>query len=259
MALIAMCCWDTVENGRSEYTQATLNSLAETVDRALHRIIVVDNASCEETKAVLNHYVKLGVIDQLITLDENVGTAKAINKAWELREPNEHCVKMDNDVVIHYKGWVDELEIAIQRDPNIGIIGLKRKDCWENPNHDNPFYRSTLEMLPHEAGQPWIVIEKVRHVMGTCQMFNSKLLDKIGYLYQPTLYGFDDCLAATRSEVAGFYNAFLPHIDIDHIDTGATEYQGWKEKVSGQAMIEFNRITQGYRNGDINIYSESTW
>lgn len=259
MAMIAMAVFDTVENGRSEYTQATLNSLSETVDRALHRIIVVDNASCDETKAVLNHYVKLGVIDQLITLPENVGTAKAINKAWELRQPNEHCIKMDNDVVIHSSGWVDELEAAIERDPNIGIIGLKRKDCWENPNHDNPFYKSELKMLPHESGQPWIVIEKVRHVMGTCQMFNSALLDKIGYLYQPTLYGFDDCLAATRSEVAGFYNAFLPHVEIDHIDTGETAYQGWKEKISGDAMVEFNRITQDYRNGKRPIFEQANY
>jgi hypothetical protein len=149
------------------------------------------------------------------------------------------------------------LEAAIARDPNIGIIGLKRKDCWENPAHPEPFYRSTLEMLPHVAGEPWMVIEKVRHVMGTCQMFNSALLDKIGYLYQPRLYGFDDCLAATRSEVAGFYNAFLPHIEIDHIDTGETAYQGWKEKHSGEDMAAFNSITQAYREGRRPIYEEA--
>jgi hypothetical protein len=163
---------------------------------------------------------------------------------------------MDNDVVIHQSGWADQMEAAIARDPNIGIIGLKRKDCWENPAHPEPFYRSTLEMLPHVAGEPWIVVEKVRHVMGTCQMFNSALLDKIGYLYQPRLYGFDDCLAATRSEVAGFYNAFLPHIDIDHIDTGETAYQGWKEKHSGEDMASFNSITQAYREGRRPIYEQ---
>ena len=102
-----------------------------------------------------------------------------------------------------------------------------------------------------------MVIERVRHVMGTCQMFNSALLDKIGYLYQPRLYGFDDCLAATRSEVAGFYNAFLPHIDIDHIDTGANAaYQGWKEKHSGEDMHLFNSITQAYREGRRPIYEQ---
>jgi GT2 family glycosyltransferase len=256
MALIAMAVWDTEQNGRTAYTHETLRSLGKTVDMTRHRVIVVDNGSCDATKQLLARYESEGRIT-LITLPENIGTARAVNRAWQLRNTGEHCVKMDNDVVIHANGWADQLEEAFRRDPNSGIIGLKRKDCWENPNHPEPFYRSELAMLPHVAGERWMVIEKVRHVMGTCQMFNSALLDKIGYLYQPRLYGFDDCLAATRSEVAGFYNAFLPHIEIDHIDTGETAYQGWKEKHSGEDMVAFNQITQDYRNGKRHIFEEA--
>jgi glycosyltransferase involved in cell wall biosynthesis len=256
MAIIALACWDTKENGRTAYTKRTLESLLDTVDSDRHRVIVVDNGSRDATKEVLSFYAKYKLFN-VITLPENIGTARAVNKAWQLRNAGEHCIKMDNDVVIHQRGWADQLEAAIARDPNIGIIGLKRKDCWENPDHPEPFYRSTLQMLPHVAGEPWMIVERVRHVMGTCQMFNSALLDKIGYLYQPRLYGFDDCLAATRSEVAGFYNAFLPHIDIDHIDTGETAYQGWKEKHSGEDMAAFNAITQAYREGRRPIYEEA--
>jgi hypothetical protein len=57
--------------------------------------------------------------------------------------------------------------------------------------------------------------------------------------------------------VAGFYNCFLPHIDIDHIDTGETAYQGWKEKHSGEDMAAFNSITQAYREGRRPIYEEA--
>jgi predicted RecA/RadA family phage recombinase len=63
---------------------------------------------------------------------------------------------------------------------------LKRKDCWEHPEHEQPDLRSTLFMLPHQSGERWIVGERVFHVMGTCQMYNSAFLDKIGYLYQPS-------------------------------------------------------------------------
>ena len=257
MAMISMAVFDTTENGRSEYTQRTLESIYQTVDSALHRVIVVDNASCEKTKNILNHHVILGTIDQLITLDENVGTAKAINKAWELRQPNEHCIKMDNDVVIHSSGWADEMELAIKLDPTIGIIGLKRKDCWECPTR-NDFYKSEMKLLGG-GNYKWLPIEKVNHVMGTCQMFNSALLDKIGYLYQPRLYGFDDSLAAVRCQVAGFYSCFLPSIEIDHIDTGETPYQKWKEKHSGEDMRTFNEIKNAYINGTKPIYSEPTW
>ena len=254
MALIAMAVWDNEENGRTEYTARTLDSLYKTVKYG-HRIVVVDNASCAETKHILKGYE--GIIE-VITLPENIGTARAVNIAWQLRAKGDHCIKMDNDVVIHSKGWVEDMENAIGKDPTIGIVGLKRKDCWEEPSRDD-FYKSELQMLPHVAGEAWVVVERVNHVMGTCQMFNSELLDKIGYLYQPRLYGFDDALAAIRCQVAGFYSCFLPHIEIDHIDTGATAYQGWKERHAGEDMAEFNRLKQGYLNGSINVYSAATW
>jgi GT2 family glycosyltransferase len=254
MALIAMAVYDTEENKRTEYTAKTLESLYLTVNTRKHRIVIVDNGSCNATQDLLTKAARI----EVIRLHENIGTAKAVNKAWQLRKPNEHCIKMDNDVVIHQSGWVDQMEQAIAIDPTIGIIGLKRKDCWEEPSRTD-FYQSKLQMLPHVAGSPWVVVEWVNHVMGTCQMFNSALLDKIGYLYQPRLYGFDDALAAVRCQQAGYYSCFLPHIEIDHIDTGATAYQGWKERHAGEDMAEYNRLKHGYMDGSISIYSEATW
>jgi GT2 family glycosyltransferase len=254
MALISLAVWDTEENGRTEYTAKTLETLYLTVNTRKHRIIIVDNGSCEATQKLLNKAARI----EVIRLHENIGTAKAVNKAWQLRKPNENCVKMDNDVLIHSRDWVEDMERAIKLDPAIGIVGLKRKDCWEEPSRTD-FYKSSLEMLPHVPGEPWLVVERVNHVMGTCQMFSSALLDKIGYLYQPRLYGFDDALAAIRCQVAGFYSCFLPHIEIDHIDTGATAYQGWKEKHAGEDMAEYNRLKNGYLSGTIPVYSEATW
>jgi GT2 family glycosyltransferase len=255
MALIAMAVFDNEDNDRTKYTKQTLQSLMSTVNLAKHRIHVVDNASCAATKRLLKDFEPYITIH---TNGQNLGTAKAVNIAWKERAAGEHCVKMDNDVLIHQSGWADDLELAIALDQSIGIVGLKRKDCWEEPNRTD-YYKSQLEMLPHVAGEPWVVVERVNHVMGTCQMFNSALLDKIGYLYQPRLYGFDDSLAAIRCQVAGFYSCFLPHIEIDHIDTGETPYQGWKEKHAGEDMAEYNRLKHGYMDGSINIYSEATW
>ena len=248
-----MCCWDTIENQRTKYTKATFESLLDTVDKRKHRIVIVDNASCKETKDLLE---KCGMYQgvTIITNEKNLGTAEAINLAWRLREPGENAVKMDNDVVINHVGWADELEEAILRDPRIGQCGLKRKDCWENPSHPDPFYKSELIMLPHGPGTRWIVAERVNHVMGTCQMYSSALLDRIGYLCQPKLYGFDDSFASARSLIAGFINVFLPHIDIDHIDTGDTPYQKWKEGHAGECWTEYHRVIDGYKTGKISIY-----
>jgi GT2 family glycosyltransferase len=252
-ALIAVACFDTVVNNRTWMTRETLLSLQKTVDLNKHRLFVIDNASCQATKDLLNEFKSL-IPFTLITNEENVGTARAINQAWKQRGPEEHCIKMDNDCVVHQSGWVEILEEAISRaSEQLGIVCLKRKDLAERPYIEG-HYKSYLHMLPQEAGQRCIIIEEVNHAIGTCQMYNSKLIDKIGGLYQLSKYSFDDSLAGVRAEKAGFISCFVPYIEIDHIDPGGTEYTKWKADHAGELMEEFNRVRAGYKDGSIDIY-----
>ncbi len=263
MALIAMAVYCTEENKKMEYLRECLKSLVKTVDFTKHRILFVDNNSCEPAKLAIQDFQN-EIIDQYcyslskgnknITLSENIGTARAINKAFHLRRPGEHCIKMDDDVIIHQSGWVDQMEEAIRREPQIGIVGLKRNDLMEYPGHPNADFRSELIMLPHVPGERWMIAERVKHVMGTCQMYSSALLDKIGYLWQPSLYGYDDVLASFRSSIAGFINVFLPHIPIDHIDPGGTPYQTWKEKDAADNARLVSNIVDEYISGKRPIY-----
>lgn len=188
--------------------------------------------------------------------EENIGTARAINKAWAYREPGEHCVKMDDDILINSGHSFDEMERAIELDPQIGQVGLKRKDCWEFPGHENADYKSELKMLPHTPGHPWIIVETVKHVIGSCVMHSSALLDKVGYLYQPSLYGYDDVIMSHRTHLAGMYSCFLPHINIDHIDDGTTPYQDWKHKHSGEQTQKVIDLVHEMYNGTKPIYYE---
>jgi len=254
--LIGMAVHDSPENKRAEFTMRCIDQVLQSIEATgfNHDLYIIDNAStCPKTRKYLRNVSDHPSVI-LITNEKNIGTAEAINKAWRYRQPGQHCVKMDNDVFIHDLKWIDQLRDAIEREPTIGICGLKRKDCWEHPEHEQPDLRSTLFMLPHQAGERWIVGERVFHVMGTCQMYNSAFLDKIGYLYQPSLYGYDDVLAAHRAAAAGYWSVFLPHIEIDHIDPGDTPYQKWKEDHSSEVTQEVIRISREYRNGSRPIY-----
>lgn len=254
MSLIAMAVFDTVENGRTEFTEQTLHSLLRTVDLHKHRVIIVDNDSCKETKSVLDDFSAHFAV---IHLGENIGTARAINRAWQLRHEGEHCVKMDNDVVIHEKGWLDQMEFAVKKQPEIGIIGLKRKDLAEYPGHPDQNFRSQLIMIPHERGEKWVIVEAVGHVIGTCQMYSSALLDKIGYLYQPGIYGFDDVLSSYRSHACGFWNVFLPHIEIDHIDPGGTPYTDEKREYVKAYVRDVHIRGHEYLNGQRPVWEDA--
>jgi len=255
MALIAIVTYDTPENDRAWMTRDTLDSLSNTVDLHKHRLFIVDNGSCEETLSLIRVLPNRWPNTTLIENGENIGTARAINKAWMHREPDEVAVKMDNDVVVHQDGWLDIIEETFLREPSIGILGLKRKDLDERPGNPISHYQSVLHMIRQEKGERWIVVEYVNHVMGTCQAYNPLLLEKIGYLEQgDTPYGFDDALSAIRCKVAGFKSAFLPCIEIDHIDPGGTDYCKWKTDIAGKNFTAYNEAKDDYFNGKRPIY-----
>lgn len=253
MTLIAMAVHDTEENQRAKYTKQTLESLIETVDLNKHKLYLINNNSCKETQDLLNKYCWINTLLNIYVIDntENLGTAKAINQAWYLSDKGETLVKMDNDVVINNYGWVEDMETAM-RLGGYGIVGLKRKDLMQHPNaKDN--WKTQLKMLPHQKGEPWIVVEESEDIIGTVQMFNPSLINKMGGLMQAGVYGFDDTLACIRAKLLGYKLAFLPHIDIDHIDVGGDAYTEWKRKYAADKTKEFYEIKQGLINGSIPI------
>ena len=265
MALIIMACYDTEENGRSEYTERTLKSLAQTVNWDRHRLVIVDNGSCSRTKQLLNDCVLdmwltmpdyTTIKPHIITNPTNLGTARAINQGIRLRNPGEYVVKADNDVEWHSAGWVDEMEAAIERDTGIGILGLKRKDIDFDANHTDPSYRSELVQLPHAPGETWITVERGPSIMGTCTMFNWRLLDAIGFMRTCGIYGFDDSLFSLRSGLAGFWNAYLPHIVIDHIDTGDNPYTQVKQQQAGAVWDEYHKLHAAYVDGTRPVWED---
>ena len=257
--LILMCVHDTLENKRSWMTKATLQTLLRTVnwdEDKWHRLIIIDNGSSDP--ATFTSYRAIAEIlpvssFELIMSKKNIGTAAGINLGLQKRFPEEHALKIDNDVTIHQCDWVDWIEEVFSRDPSIGICGLKRKDLIESPFISGPF-KSKLRMLPHSQGQRWIIVEEVNGVMGTCMGMSSSLLNRIGYLNQPGLYGYDDSLASVRAKVAGFKRCFLHGFEIDHLDPGGDTYCRWKIEEATKWKADFDAKKALYESGAIDVY-----
>jgi GT2 family glycosyltransferase len=257
--LIAMAVHDTEENGRSEYTKTTLRDTI--IPMLIHdgiRVCIIDNNSCIESKKIIEQYSKKWCLNNVFTVianTENIGTAAAINQAIGLREPGEHVIKIDNDVLIHSKTWALDMAEAAERHPfKIGVLGLKRRDLEQRPGHPTGFFNSTLNMLPHKPGEKWFVFEQTEDVMGTCTLLPWWLLDKVGYMRQPGVYGYDDVDMCIRSTLTGHANGFLCGIDIEHLDEGGTDYTEWKKKEAARMGEEFQRLKDGYVSGAIPTY-----
>jgi glycosyltransferase involved in cell wall biosynthesis len=254
MSIIAMAVYSTEENKKDKCLEKTLASLHKTVDWKKHKIMLSINGYTQTTKDII--YMWGNIIHSVYWNETNLGTAEAVNKCWASRTENEHCIKIDDDIVIHYEGWVEELEAVVAIDPKIGQAALKRKDLRQCPQEESEWFKSELVMLPHKAGERWMVVERTLDIMGSCVLHSADLINKVGGLRQFGLYGFEDSLCSIRSRCAGFYNVFLPHIEIDHIDEGGTEYQKWKEKEASLAWQKFLDLAKAYEAGKEDLYHQ---
>lgn len=267
MSLIVMVVFDTVENDRTKYTRQAIASLHRSVDTSggKHRVLIVDNDSCLETKNVIQYAIDTYENWEVYRCIKNIGTAEAWNMGVRQRMPGQHVIKIDNDIVINgCDNWVEQMEEVVRIEPTIGQVGLKRKDCSETTTNPAKFYRSVIQQLPHVPGERWVIVEKQFHVMGSCVLHSSALLDKIGFMYQIGLYGFDDSFMSARAIKAGFQPVMLPHIDIDHIDGGDNPYTQHKQKLAndvwaaGQYISTMNDINAGryYYDGNTKQLTE---
>lgn len=257
---IIMASYATETNNRLDYAMQTLIGLIENIDFNKHELFISDNGSCQDMVDFYNDFrldFNSRFYKKHLTISyngKNLGTAEAVNLGIRTRKPNQYVIKIDSDVTIDTEDWVEEMEECFERYPNLGILGLKRTELIQHPEHENPAYRTKLKFLPHERGESWVVLEICKDIIGTCTMFNPKLLDKIGYMFQPSHYGFDDNLISLRSELAGFENAFLPHIPIVHLDNGEGEHVKEKQKHAGEVISKFGEIAEDYKSGVRDIY-----
>ena len=255
--LLCMCVYDTEQNGRYQFTKTTLEKL-DLIMSANWRgqpFLIVDNASYAPTRDLLDRFAKHRTnYIEVLHLEENLGTAGGLNEGIKRLQPGQHLLKIDNDMVIRTKSWIDDLEFTVERMPEIGLIGCKRVDCIEYPNHPDAHFRSTLEMVPHNRGEKWLIVEKAPHIMGNCVLYSSALIQRIGGFYQFSVYGFEDSLYCTRSLTAGFQNAFLPHIEVDHIDPGGHPYQKEKEALAGKYINRYFQLAQSIARGERSYY-----
>jgi GT2 family glycosyltransferase len=255
-ALAAMVCWN-----RKEISTQTIESYIETgpvVEADLH---VVDNGSndgmAEWLKDNQERLEKHNVFCHFN--DSNIGTANAINMIWKERTPTQHCMKIDSDMLWPEKGWFNAMLEVFDYTENVGIVALKREDLWESPVHPDPFYRTKILEIARQDGTSFR-IEVAQHTLGSTWLVRSSLLNSIGALRQPGLYGFDDSLYCLRAKIAGYACAFVPDVPVIHNDKGEAggetnaKYTRWKLSSAGIDMQAFEKLRDAYQSGALDAY-----
>lgn len=103
---------------KAEFTFQCLRSLMREVDLGDTEIVVVDNASSDETPRLLSH---LGGVVRVVRNEENRGFVDACNQGAAVAR-GRYLVFLNNDTVV-LPGWLGHLIETVEGDPAVGAVG----------------------------------------------------------------------------------------------------------------------------------------
>lgn len=101
-----------------EYTFQCLRSLLREVDLTTNEIIVVNNASSDETARLLAHF---GALVRVLNNETNRGFVDACNQGADMAR-GRHLIFLNNDTQV-LPGWWRALVETVERDERVGAVG----------------------------------------------------------------------------------------------------------------------------------------
>ncbi|CUU08634.1 Glycosyltransferase, GT2 family [Candidatus Kryptobacter tengchongensis] len=201
-----------------------------------YEIIVVDNASTDETKDYLSSLsATIGEVVKVITNPQNYGFPKAVNQGIALSR-GEYIVVLNNDVIVTDK-WIERLIAHTIDDPTIGIVapmsnyvsGLQKLDGAEKfylkgeKVDEISLLKFSEDLYQKNKGQKLIF----PRVAGLCMLIKRKVIEIIGGFderFSPGNFEDDDfCL---RTVLAGFKIAIAKDVFIHHFGSKSFNANG---------------------------------
>ncbi len=205
-----------------ELTASCLNSLAtHTDDSVSYEVIIVDNASTDDTRNLLG---QLGGDVRVILNDTNIGFGPACNKGAEAAN-GEAILFLNNDTNVT-PGWLHALWKSLCADEQLGALQPRllypdgrlnsagdlvfRDQCWNyGKGHPNPY------------APQFVTRRAVDYASGACLMVRASVFHGVGGFddrYAPAYYEDTDLSFAIRAK--GFKTIYEPAANVLHLEGG---------------------------------------
>ena len=211
-------------------------------------LIVVDNASTDESLAIARSYVGRERYT-LIENDHNTGFSAAVNQGIRAAK-GEYVVMFNNDAFAE-PDWLAELIAAAEQDERIFAVQSLMIRHFERDIADDAGDYVTLFGWACKRGDgfPWRRYLKPQRIFSACggaSLYRKKILDEIGWFDELFFAYFEDVDLSWRANSLGYKNWYCPSAKCYHIcgaTTGAVRYNDFKSVQSGR-----NSILLPYKN-----------
>lgn len=221
------------------FTKEFLKSLLSKTNNNFE-IIIVDNASSDNTIEYLNSLSEKEVRIKRVQNNENLGFPIAVNQGIKKAKGN-FILIANNDIVLT-NNWLERMIEVAESDPKIGIVGPISNSVSGVQIDTNANYKSIDEMHRYakkvskeSKGQ---VFEFPR-VAFLCTLIKRDVIEKIGGLderFSPGNFEDDDfCL---RAQIAGYKTVIAKDVFIHHYGSKSFKADGEKKYFN---RLEINR------------------
>jgi GT2 family glycosyltransferase len=233
-----------------EWIQGCLDSIRLHHPTGAHEIIVVDDASSDDTVAIVR---QLFPDVRLFSNDKNVGFGKTVNVGFAA-STGEYILVLNNDTWMH-AGSLDRMIAFLDAHRDVGIVGPKvlsgdgslQQQCRRRiptPSAALLYFTGIARLFPNNpsiAGYLMTAADEnatteVDSVSGACLMVRREVVDQTGG-FDPEYYLYgEDMDFCWRTKLAGWKVVYFPGAVITHFGG-----QGGTGKKKMYATIKWHR------------------
>lgn len=206
-----------------------VESVAETVDKKIYNIIIVDDYCQQSSRKQLKTLESNNV--EIIYREKNGGFAKAVNtgfRAARKKYPKRDVVLLNSDTIAH-KDWLACLQHgAYEFDKKVGIVGPKLlypdgriQSGGSHRNTELPeWFDHYYRFQPSDYG-PANVPQYCIGVTGACWYVKASTFRKIGILDEKFPFAFEDMDFCLRAWDQGIRVLYYPAATLTHVESAS--------------------------------------
>ena len=223
-------------------TRGCILSLSREIHGINYEIIVVDNASTDNTPNWLKEEKSRNPSLKVFTMEKNIGFGPAVNYGMR-QSKGEFVVILNNDTIVS-RGWLKRLMDALEKDPTIGIVSPVTNYVGEGPQIDEdakdiPVDIDGIDRYAESIADRANLFYEPNRLVFFCVMLRRELIDLIGELdagYEKGNFEDDDyCL---RTRMAGYRLAIARNAFVYH--HGSATFKS--NRISHSQYMEKNRV-----------------
>lgn len=219
-----------------KYLEVLLPSIKKYSKDFTYEIILVDNFSEDGTiEYISRSHPEIKIIKNII----NAGVAPARNQGLKIAS-GRYLLVLDADMELK-ENSIKKMLDYMESNSHVGLLGCKLLDSANTLQHSCKHFPTLVSLfarrlegfdfvrnskiLRYHTMADWThdnIIE-VDYVIGACQLFRRKVLEKIGLYDNRIFYGPEDLDFCLRVWRGGWSVAYFPHTTIIHFEQRITK------------------------------------